>query len=202
MTTTPIRTLTFGATGWNDPRLVRALYPDDAPPEWYLSCYASHFDTVLVPQADWQGADASAWLASLPSQFWFYLRVEGAPDAATLEHLLDLGKTLGERLGGFVIEAPAAGCVAALTAGLPGASLFSATAGAGAQRLWTGAGCPCPCGMAGYVRFEEKPTPRALRETLEGFLVCQDEPWSVLFLDAPAETFEEARVIGQLLGVS
>jgi hypothetical protein len=57
MTDKPTRTLTFGAVGWNDPRLVEALYPEDAPPEWRLSCYTSHFDTVLVPEADWGEAD-------------------------------------------------------------------------------------------------------------------------------------------------
>lgn len=202
MTNTPIRTLTFGAISWSDPRLVEALYPEDAPPEWWLSCYASHFDTVLVPESDWRGAVASTWLESLPSQFWFYLRVETVPDAVSLAQLLDLGAKLDERLGGFVIEPTAAGCEAALAYGLPGAPVFSATAGAGAQRLWTGVDCPCPCGAVGRVQFEGRPSPRQLRAVLEGFLACQDEAWGVLFLDAPAQSFEEARVVGQLLGVS
>ncbi|MFW5452564.1 hypothetical protein [Thioalkalivibrio sulfidiphilus] len=202
MTTPPIRTVTFGATSWNDPRLIQALYPEDTPPDWRLSCYASHFDTVLVAEAEWRGADPTAWLESLQSQFWFYLRVETPLDVAGLAQLVTLVEGLGERLGGVVLDAPAASVEAALRARLPALPVFTVTGAAGPGRVWTGEDSPCPCGMVGWLRFETRPTPRELRAALEGFLACQNEPWSVLFLDAPAESFEEARVIGQLLGVS
>jgi hypothetical protein len=205
MTDKPTRTLTFGAVGWNDPRLVEALYPEDAPPEWRLSCYTSHFDTVLVPEADWRQATpgvAAAWREELPSQFWFYLLLEEVPDDACLDRLGALVAALGDRLGGVVLAAPAADALDRVRGRAAGTMVCSAVGGAGPGRLWTGAGCPCPCGPVGLVDFAAAPSPRVLRETVEAFLACQDESWSVLFMRAPVGSFDDARVIGQLLGVT
>ena len=205
MTDKPIRTLTFGAVGWNNPQVANALYPDDAPQAWWLPCYTSHFDTVLVPEADWQAAapeEVARWREELPSQFWFYLLAERAPDEAHLAQLAAVGRALGERLGGVVLAGAAADALPVAAERLDGVALFSASAGAGGQRLWTGPDSPCPCGHAGLVDFEASPSPRALRDILEAFLACQREPWSVLFMRAPVATFDDARVIGKLLGVT
>jgi hypothetical protein len=205
MTDKPARTLTFGAVGWNDPRLVEALYPVDAPPDWRLSCYASHFDTVLVPEADWRQVTpeaAAAWGEELPSQFWFYLLVEQVPGEACVGRLGALAAALGDRLGGLVLDTPAASALERVCGCAPGAPVFSAAGGAGPGRLWTGTDCPCPCGPVGLVDFAAVPSPRVLRETVEAFLACQGEPWSVLFMRAPAASYDDARVIGQLLGVT
>lgn len=205
MTTDSIRTLTFGAVGWNAPQLVDALYPEDVPQAWRLPCYASHFDTVLVPEADWRGVtpeEAVGWIDGLPSQFWFYLLLESAPDAACLSGLGMLAAVLGEHLGGVVLEAPAAEAAGHVREAVPGVPVVSGTGGPGTDRLWTGADCPCPCGPVGLVGFDAGPSPRALRELVEGFLACQKEPWSVLFMRAPAGSFDDARIIGRLLGVT
>jgi hypothetical protein len=205
MTEKPIRTLTFGAVGWNDTQVVDGLYPEDVPYAWRLPCYASHFDTVLVPEADWQEAtpeEVARWGEELPSQFWFYLLAERAPDEAHLAQLAAVSRGLGERLGGIVLDGEAAGAGVSRAAGVPGVALFSARAAAGPGRLWTGPQSPCPCGHAGLVRFDAHPSPRALRETLEAFLACQQESWSVLFMRAPVGTFDDARVVGRLLGVT
>lgn len=205
MNNTTVRTLTFGAVGWNDHRLVEEVYPHDVPAAWRLPCYTSHFDTVLVPEADWRGCtadDVAGWLADLPSQFWFYLLVEQEPDGPRLELLPSLCAVLEDRLGGVVLLSAAADARGALSGRLGGCPVFSASDGTGVQRLWTGAGSPCPCGHVGFVEFHETPSPRVLRITIEAFLACNDEPWSVLFMRAPPATFDHARVIGQLLGVT
>lgn len=205
MTTDSIRTLTFGAVGWNAPQLVDALYPEDVPQAWRLPCYASHFDTVLVPEEDWRGVtpeEAGEWIDGLPSQFWFYLLLESAPDAACLSRLGMLAAALGDRLGGLVLEAPAAVAVGHVREAVPGVPMVSGTGGSGTDRLWTGAKSPCPCSPVGLVGFDAGPSPRVLRELVEAFLACQKEDWSVLFMRAPAGSFDDARVIGRLLGVT
>jgi hypothetical protein len=205
MTERPVRTLTFGAVGWNDPQVVKGLYPEDVPLSWRLPCYASHFDTVLVPEADWRDAttdDGAAWAGELPSQFWFYLLLEEAPDETRLNTLEALCAALGDRVGGVVLDGPAAGARQAVGDRLGDTPVFSSWGEAGPGRLWTGPDNPCPCGPVGLVSFDVPPSPRALRETVEAFMDCQDAPWAVLFMRAPVSTFDDARVVGQLLGVA
>jgi hypothetical protein len=205
MTDKPIRTLTFGAVGWNDPRVVEGLYPEDVPLSWRLPCYGSQFDTVLVPEADWCGAtaeEAAGWAEELPSQFWFYLLVEQVPDEGRLDRLGALRAALGDRLGGVVLVDSAANAARAVRDRLGDAAVLAAGGEAGPGRLWTGQDTPCPCGPVGLVSFDTSPSPRMLRDTVEAFLDCQDAPWSVLFMRAPVASFDNARVIGQLLGVT
>lgn len=103
--------LLIGAKAYKHPAWLNSFYPADLPDEWRLGFYANEFQTILLPEADWIGADEEQiyqWFDEVQDEFIFYFELSQASLVQTntspsFKAALSLLNDAPEHVGGLVI---------------------------------------------------------------------------------------------------
>ena len=201
--------LSVGAYGWEHEGWVVDFYPEDLPEDWRLAYYANEFFAVLVPADYWRevhAPDARKWREDVHERFRFYLEIDGAlVDSERWEHVVAAASTLGEHLGGCLLnlEPDRFSAVAdELRSRLPVGPLYTMepTSALSGAHCWRSELTPCPCAPVGVARYDQVDSPPDMRTVLEGFVSCTGSEHCVLFIKGNTAVLRDAGTMAQLLG--
>jgi hypothetical protein len=85
MTDAPTHQCLLGAIGWEHANWVGGFYPEDMPPEWWLSYYNTQYECVLLPYREWSTPsldELTAWREDTLQRFRFLLEHPPGPLSA------------------------------------------------------------------------------------------------------------------------
>jgi hypothetical protein len=176
-------------SGWTPVPDEPPFYPDDLPTEWRLIYFANELTGVLVPRAEWVGANPAVlgqWRQDVPVRFRLYLELGDAERDVGLDLVRE---RLGNRLGGWVVGPDRAGDETPPETCFVRVESLTAAAVSGARAL----ACPAPTEVIG--------DPVAERQWLERLAgVAGGRPTLVLMGTAPFAVVRRWQTLVELLG--
>ncbi len=119
-----------------------SYYPPGLPSQWRLDFYANEHLALILPQQEWQGEGAEAWLGEaehLPERLRLYWAIEDADGLAALARLLAQAP-LRQRSVGYWWRGDDRPPSPLPLAGLPGVCWLEQPPAA-----WDGSAAPNPC---------------------------------------------------------